>query len=176
MPNKIMMKKYTGKVLAATMAVSMMIPMAGTSVLAAEPDTKQTQVKYEVTQGYEWTIHSDIDFGNDKGVNTTVKKDNNIVAVNKNIIPDGKTLKITVKGSGTAGAYEIKNGNTTLNYTIKDGESEIATGGDVMNVGAGTNSDSKDLTFVLTTGNGTAEVAGNYTGTVTYTASIVDKN
>lgn len=176
MPNKIMMKKYAGKVLAATMAVSMMVPMMGMNVFAAEPDTKQTQVEYEVTQGYEWTIHSDIDFGKDKGVSATVEKGNNIVSVSKNIIPDGKTLKITVKGSGTDGAYEIKNGNTTLNYKIKVGESEIATGGDVMNVGAGTNSASKDLTFVLTTGNGTAEVAGSYTGTVTYTASIVDKN
>ena len=39
---------------------------------------------------------------------------------------------------------------------------------------AGTNKNTATLTFTLNTGNATAEVAGNYTGTVTYTASVVD--
>lgn len=166
------MKKYAGKVLAAAMAVSMMVPMAGTSVLAAELDTKQTNVKYAVTQGYEWSIHTDIDFGKDAGVNKTVTKETNTVSVTKNIIPDGEKLNITVKGSGENGEFQIVNGSTVLNYAIKDGKNEITTGGDVMNVAAGTDTASKDLTFVLTTGDGTSEVAGKYTGTVTYTAAI----
>lgn len=177
MPNKIMMKKYARKVLAATMAVSMMVPMMGMNVFAAEPDTKQTQVKYEVTQGYEWTIHSEIDFGKDKGVNQTVTSSGkNTVSVNKNIIPDGKTLNITVKGSGKNGEYEIKSGTTVLTYTIKEGTGEnvkdVTVGGNVIALAAGHNDASKDLTFTLTTGSGSAEVAGSYTGTVTYTAAI----
>lgn len=168
-----MMKKYAGKVLAAAMAVSMMVPtcaMAATGT--TQSTTEETTVKYAVTQGYEWTIHSEIDFGTDAGVSKTVTRESNTVSVKKNIIPDGKTLNITVKGSGTNGEFQIKNGSTVLNYVIKDGDNEIATGKEVMNVAAGTNTDSKNLTFVLSTGTGTAEVAGNYTGTVTYTAAI----
>ena len=176
LPRK-MMKKCSSKVLAVAMAVAMMVP--GMNVMAAEVSgtsaqdtTVSTDVKYAVTEGYTWSIHSEINFGNDVGVNKTVEKTGNTVSVTKNIIPDGKTLKITVKGSGTDGAYEIKNGSTALTYTIKAGETEITTGGDVLNVAAGTNTGSKDLTFTLSTTTGTAEVAGSYAGTVTYTASI----
>ena len=171
-----MMKKYASKVLAAAMAVSMMVPtcaMAATGT--TDSTTESTTVKYAVTQGYEWTIHSEIDFGTDAGVSKTVTKENNTVSVSKNIIPDGKKLNITVKGSGDNGEFQIENGNTVLSYVIKSEDKEITTGGEVMNVVAGTNTGSKDLTFVLTTGTGTAEVAGDYAGTVTYTASIVDK-
>lgn len=144
---------------------------------SAQDTTASTTVKYEVTEGYTWSIHSEIDFGKNAGANSkTVEKTGNTVSVSKNIIPDGKTLKITVKGSGENGEYQIKNGNTILNYTIKTDSTEIATGGNVLSVAAGTNADSKALTFTLTTGKGTAEVAGNYTGTVTYTASIEPKN
>ena len=171
------MKKCSSKVLAMAMAVAMMVP--GMNVMAAEVSgtsaqdtTASTDVKYSVTEGYTWNIHSEIDFGTSAGVNKTVNKSGNTVSVTKNIIPDGKTLKITVKGSGDNGEFQIKNGSTVLSYTIKDGDTEISTGGDVLNVAAGTNVGSKDLTFTLSTTTKTAEVAGSYTGTVTYTAAI----
>lgn len=141
LPRKIM-KKCSSKVLAMAMVVAMMVP--GMNVMAAttsatgnvdnETTTCDTNVKYEVTEAYEWTIHSEIDFDKDKGVNTSVEKTGNKVSVSKNVIPDGKKL----------------------------------------NIAAGTNTGSKDLTFTLKTGNGTAEVAGKYSGTVTYTASVVN--
>lgn len=152
--------------------------MVSTSALATEPatpDTKSTTVKYAVTQGYEWTIHSDVTFESNKGVNSTATVDNQTVEVKKNIIPDGKKLNITVQGSGSNGAFEIANGNTKLTYKITEGENEILTGGTVLDVVAGTNTNKKNLKFTLTTGKGTAEVAGTYTGTVTYTASIINQ-
>ena len=176
--------RLRNKVLAAALATAMIVPVGGANVFAAtttgttEDTTATTNVKYSVTQGYEWSIHSDIDFGNDAGVQTTVEKTTdkdgktNTVSVGKNIIPDGKKLNITVKGSGTNGAFEIANGKTKLNYTIKNGADNIATGETVLDVAAGTNTGSKDLTFTLTTTDKTAEVAGDYAGTVTYTASI----
>lgn len=189
MPNKIMMKKYARKVLAATMAVSMMVPMAGTSVLAAEvtgtsaQDTNATaNVKYVVEEGYTWNIHSDIDFGKNAGINQNVKKEQNAVRVSKNVIPDGKKLQITVKGSyGTNNAqngFKIMNGGTTLDYSIvKTGGTEALTaGGVVMEVDAGTNEKTQNLDFTLNTAKSGAEVAGDYEGIVTYTASIVNKN
>lgn len=170
LPKKIM--KVSKKLLAAIMAAAMVIPMGTASAFAANEPSQSTNVKYEVTQGYEWTIHSEIDFGKDAGVNKTVTKEKNTVSVDKNVIPDGTKLNITVAGSGTDGAFTIANGATKLNYTIKNGSTNIATGGTVMDVAAGTDTSSADLTFTLTTGNGSAEVAGKYTGTVTYTAAI----
>lgn len=177
LPKKIM--KVSKKLLAAIMAAAMVIPMGTASAFAAETTQTSTtsgplstDVKYEVTQGYEWTIHSEINFGKDAGVNQTVTKEENTVSVNKNVIPDGTKLNITVAGSGDDGAFTIANGATKLNYTIKNGTTNIATGETVMDVAAGTNAASKDLTFTLTTGTGSAEVAGNYIGTVSYTATI----
>ena len=183
------MKKCSKKVLAATVAAAMIATMGASTVFAAESGTTtvtntsdnstlNTNVKYAVTAGYEWTIHSAIDFGSNAGINKTVEKSKNTVSVSKNIIPDGKTLKITVAGSGDEGAFTIANGNTKLDYTVKADESsnDITTGGEVLSVPAGINTGSKDLTFTLTTSTGTAEVAGAYTGIVTYTASVVDAN
>lgn len=173
------MKKLSKKMMAVTMAATMMATAGSMCVMAADTqDQKPTKVKYEVTEGYEWSIHSEIDFGKDKGVNKTVnngdESQKNTVTVLKNIIPDGKKLQIIVTGSGDKNAFTIANGNTKLNYTISANKSNIATGGTVLEVPAGTNEGSKDLTFTLTTGDGTSEVAGNYEGTVTYTAFIVD--
>ena len=108
----------------------MVVPMVSGNVYAAESltatgttndTTCNTTVKYEVTQGYEWSIHSAIDFGQDRGVNKSVVKESNTVSVNKNIIPDGKKLNIKVKGSGANGTFEIANGSTKLTYNQRRG-------------------------------------------------------
>ena len=137
-------------------------------------DEKSTTVSYEVEQSYEWSIHSAIDFGSNAGVNQTVEKTGNVVSVTENVIETGKTLNISVAGSGTDGAFTIENksGTATLNYHVLDGSTEKATGSTVLSVEAGTKTGSKDLTFKLDTSTGTSEVAGNYSGTVTYTATI----
>lgn len=160
------------------MAAAMVIPMGTASAFAANEPSQETTVKYEVTQGYEWTIHSAVDFGSNAGVNRSDvngSMTNNKVSVTENIIPDGKKLNITVAGSGDGGAFTIANGNTVLNYTVNNGDNDISTGGTVLDVAAGTKAASKDMTFTLTTGSGTSEVAGEYNGTVKYTASIVNK-
>lgn len=163
--------------------------MVSTSALAAtgsadkETTSEETTVKYAVTEGYEWTIHSEIDFGADKGANSTEVKgtssDGNKVEVTKNVIPNGKKLKITVAGSGDSNAFTIKNNDgVTLDYTVNNGDtgaSDLIPGGEVLSVAAGTNNGEKTMVFTLTTGAGTAEVAGSYSGTVTYTAEVVNQ-
>lgn len=188
------MKKNVTKALAVVAAVAMVSMTSVSAFAETEADTSapvngtssnnttaHTTVKYEVTEGYTWTIHSAIDFTSDKGANsTTVENTGNKVNVTKNVIPDGKTLKITVRGSGDSGEYQIKNGSTVLSYTIKKETANKATGdalgidASVLEVPAGTNTDEASLTYTLTTGTGSAEVAGKYTGTVTYTASVVN--
>lgn len=139
-----------------------------------ETSTKETKVKYSVTETYEWNIHPEIDFGKDAGVNQAVNKNANKVSVTKNVLHEGAKLEIKVKGSGTGNAFTISNGKTeVLSYAINDGSTDLAVNGTVLEVAAGTNEGSKDLNFKLTTANKKAEIAGNYNGTVSYTASIV---
>lgn len=171
-----MKKKYASKVLAAAMAVSMVVP--GVNVLAADTPktTDSTTLKYYVTQEYEWSIHTEIDFGTDKaGTESTVNKDaDNGVKITKNIIPDGKKLSIKIDPKQE---FTIANGNTKLNYKVYNANAatgnELTKGAEVVSADAGTNTASTAMTFVLSTN--TTEVAGNYTGTITYTASIEEK-
>lgn len=180
------------KLLTTALTASMLVPMASTSVFAADVSGEATKtsnnlttnVTYNVTAGYTWSIHSDIDFGENAGVDNTVEKtidissNTNTVSVSKNVIPDGQKLQITVKGNGgneigNDTSFKIANGNTKLEYAVKAGETSITTGGAVLDVKAGTNTGSANLTFTLNTkNNGTAEVAGKYTGKVIYTASV----
>lgn len=160
--------------------------MVSTSALAATPDTKSTNVKYEVTQSYEWSVPSEIDFDKDKGINQSVSgtvknSGENKVKVTKNVIAEGKQLNITATGSGTNGAFTIKNGDKgteTLVYTVtKDSDTAGINAGDtILSVDSGTNTGDVALTFTLKTTSKSAEVAGSYSGTVTYTASVDDKS
>ena len=159
------------KLLSFTLSALMVVP---TVMPIMANDEKSTTVSYEVEQSYEWSIHSAIDFGSNAGVNQTVEKTGNVVSVTENVIETGKTLNISVAGSGTDGAFTIENKSrtATLNYHVLDGSTEKATGSTVLSVEAGTKTGSKDLTFKLDTSTGTSEVAGNYSGTVTYIATI----
>lgn len=156
-------------------------PVAGSMpVFAAEgttnPTTETTDVKYLVEDGYQWTIHSAIDFDKNKGVNSHSDVTDQKVTVTKNVIQEGKKLNIKVAGSGADKAFTITNGKSeVLPYHIKNGASEISVNGDVLNVNAGTNTGEVSLDYTLDTTTKAAEVAGQYSGTVTYTASIVDQ-
>ena len=176
MPNKIMMKKYARKVLAATMAVSMMVPMMGMNVFAADNNTPKasTDVKYDVETSYTWTVPSEIDFTGNATVTTSGEsgKTQN-VCVTKNVIPETKKLHIIVSSSTkfTITSAEGK----ILNYTVKvdDSDQALTAGGTVLDVNAGTSTGNAVLKFELTKDN--VERAGNYTGTVAYESSVVTK-
>ena len=181
--------KCSKKLLAATVTAVMLTTMGAGSVFAVTGTTENTSastdVKYNVTQGYEWVIHSEINFNKDAGAESkTVKKTGNTVSVTRNVIPEGKKLQITIKGNnggnGTEvsdnGTFAILNGtNTRLNYAVTADTDTFSSGDTILDVKAGTMSDSKNLTFTLTTTSSNAEVAGEYTGKVIYTASIVDQ-
>lgn len=142
---------------------------------AAASSSKSTDVLYQVAEGYTWTIHSLVDFGDSKGTNntSTVTK-TDAIKVTRNVIPDGKKLSITLDASNT---YTVANGGTKLSYVVANdatGTHLVAGTDEVMSVSAGTNTGTTDMLFKLSTTNGTAEVAGDYTGTIGYVASIVD--
>ena len=142
-----------------------------------DPTSATTEVKYLVEDSYKWSIHSEIDFGKNAGINQHVAKEGNKVEVTENIIQEGKKLNIKVAGSGNEGAFTITNGGTeVLAYHANNGGSEdIAVNGDVLNVNSGTNTGETTMKFTLDTTTKAAEVAGHYNGTLTYTASIINQ-
>lgn len=166
----------TKKVVAAGLSALMMMTST-TSVFAAESGDKSTTLNYQVSQSYDWIIHSSIDFGADAGVKHTVDRTGNQVKVLKNVIPEGKYLNISVKGSGANDAFTIDNGGSeVLNYDVSDDNGAVGVNGNVLSVPAGTNTATQNMNFKLNTTKKSAEVAGQYTGRVIYNASVGDKN
>lgn len=166
----------TKKVVAAGLSALMMMSST-TSVFAAESGDKSTTLNYQVSPSYDWIIHSAIDFGADAGPNKTVERTGNQVKVLKNVIPEGKYLNISVKGSGADDAFTVDNGGSeVLNYDVSDDNGAVGVNGNVLSVPAGTNTATQNMNFKLNTKKGSAEVAGQYNGRVIYNASVGDKN
>lgn len=166
----------TKKVVAAGLSALMMMSSA-TSVFAAETGNKSANLNYQVSSSYDWIIHSAIDFGADAGVGKTVDRTGNQVKVLKNVIPEGKYLNISVKGSGANDAFTVDNGGSeVLNYDVSDDAGAVSVNGNVLSVPAGTNTATQNMGFKLNTTKKSAEVAGQYTGRVIYNASVGDKN
>ena len=171
----------TKKVVAAGLSALMMMTST-TSVFAkdvkpAGDDSQSTTLNYEVGSHYQWEIHSDIDFGADAGVNQTVDRTGNKVNVLENVIPEGKYLNISVKGSGVNDAFTVSNGGSeVLNYDVSDDNGAVGVNGNVLSVPAGTNTATQNMGFKLNTTKKSAEVAGQYNGRVIYNASVGDKN
>lgn len=166
----------TKKVVAAGLSALMMMSST-TSVFAAESGDKSTTLNYQVSPSYDWIIHSAIDFGADAGPNKTVERTGNQVKVLKNVIPEGKYLNISVKGSGADDAFTLDNGGSeVLNYDVSDDNGAVGVNGNVLSVPAGTNTATQNMNFKLNTTKKSAEVAGQYDGQVIYNASVGDKN
>lgn len=171
-----MRKLKTKQVIVAGLSALMMM-FSTTSVFAAEPDSKTNTLNYQVTSRYDWMIHSAIDFGADAGTNKTVDRTGNQVKVLKNVIPEGKYLNISVKGSGANDAFTVSNGGSeVLNYDVSDDNGAVGVNGNVLSVPAGTNTATRNMNFKLNTTKKSAEVAGVYNGRVIYNASVGDKN
>lgn len=166
----------TKKVVAAGLSALIMMTST-TSVFAAEAGEKSTTLNYQVSSRYDWIIHSSVDFGADAGANKTVDRTGNQVKVLKNVIPEGKYLNISVKGSGVNDAFTVSNGGSeVLNYDVSDDNGAVGVNGNVLSVPAGTNTATQNMNFKLNTKKGSAEVAGTYNGHVIYNAEVGSKD
>lgn len=187
-------KNLAAAVLATAMVASLAAPaFAADGETATKIESGKTTVKYEVEESYQWTVPAVIDFGTNAGVGKSdvVGKaknnegaevtDGNKVSVTKNVIAEGKKLRITAKGSGAGNAFTVQNGEAgkqILSYTItrNSDSQQVAVEGKVLDVASGTDKGSETLIFKLTTKSEGSEVAGKYEGTVTYTAAVVDQS
>ena len=187
------MKKFLAILMAVMCVCTMGVAAESGAINSTESSDDSASVLYQVNSGYTWSIHSDIDFGDDAGIdglgaNADLEIDAQTVAVTRNIIPDGKKLRITIDAYScdalgtkkTDNVFQVANGNSQLAYTVNNGTADLAIGGTVLDVAAGTNTGSQALTFTLDTSklagaasNLAAEVAGDYHGKVVYTATVV---
>lgn len=142
--------KLTKNAAALLLAASLAVSVCATPVFAgggatgtpSNPGTlnagpSETQVKYVVTEAYEWTVPALIDFGKDAGpdatrvVNTSTDKNTASkpstgtdgtapkVIVTKNVIKSGNSLKITLAPASPSTTFTVKNEqNVELSYKV----------------------------------------------------------
>ena len=76
-----------------------------------------------------------------------------------------------INGSNGVFTATLDGTRETVSYTIKNGDTELTPGETVLTAASGENSKTTTLTFVKPDA---APYAGSYTGTVTFTVSVVE--
>ncbi len=174
LPKMRMMRKYAGKATAAAMAAAMMVSMMGVTAFAENKTSDSTTVNYTVEEAYTWSVPSEVTFTAGEGGNvvTADGEDTNPqkVKVENNVIANTKKLQIAL-GSNQTFKIISKEG-AALSYKVTKNSSDLRSDSVVLEVVAGTNTGEQALTFTLTKDE--VEKAGTYTGTLSYTASVVD--
>ena len=151
-------------------AVTLMSPLTTTILATSGDGNNSTDITYTVDSSYIWTIHSAISLNS----STTT---GNVSVTQANVAAD-KEIVIKVKGSGTDGAFTMKdkdgNGSNEISYDVQNGNEAVQVNGTVLTFGTNdTAPKTTTLSFVLRSLN---IKAGNYKGTLTYTATLNTKN
>lgn len=179
-----MAKSFTYKSVQILLASVLTMMINAPAIVHADDNSKNTNITYAVEEAYSWTIHSLVDFGDSRGANnSSVVSKENAVVITKNIISSKHHLVISldpantlcVKTSGGASLrYEVFNNKWESNAIPSDAV-PLAAGSTVLTVPSGTNTSSTSMTFRLYTAKGenAAEIAGDYTGVLTYKAEVV---
>lgn len=155
--------------LLAALALSMSVTaFADTSVTqSSSPQTGETAISYSFDPAYTVTIPASVTIGN----SATVSASDVVVAEGYQV-----NVKITAT-SGDSNAFTVASnggsGSDTLEYTVKNGNTEYKLNDTVLSVNPadGTSSGSVSLAFALADGE-TALYSGTYSGTMTFTVSV----
>lgn len=131
-----------------------------------KPSSAQTSVKFSVAPTYTVTIPSEVDLQKTGTDTVTYTQEADITAENVRLL-NGSKIKVTLTSDFTLNA-----GETTLDYTVKVGDSTTAIGsGDtVAEFGTDTDKQSSTLHFAAND----PEFAGDYSDTVTFNISVED--
>lgn len=163
------MKKF----LSLTLAVIMMATMSVTAFAADE--TKDTTVTYSVDPSYTVTIPATVELGGE----AEIKAENVVLDYQTETTIGGYKytysdyyLTVSLTGtSGTDNAFTLSNNGYEIEYTVKNGGTEVAVGDTVLKVDpAQADNGSVTLSFEAPS---EIKYAGEYTGTVTFTISVV---
>lgn len=151
-------------------AVTLMSPVTTTILATSGDGDSSTDITYTVDSSYTWTIHSAISLNS----STTT---GNVSVTQANVAAD-KEIVIKVKGSGTDGAFTMKdkdgNGSNEISYNVQNGNEAVQVNGTVLTFDT---NDTATKTTTLSFALGSSNIkAGNYKGTLTYTATLNTKN
>ncbi|MGN1126898.1 MAG: hypothetical protein ACI4RI_05600 [Ruminococcus sp.] len=165
------------KIITLALATVMVISATATAFAAdtatdigpeSEPKNGSTEITYNVAPTYTVTIPDSVNL--DTATSTANKL--NITASNV-VIPKGKELLVKLTGtSGTDNALTVKTAEgAEIAYTITKDTSNVAIGDTVLAVNPETaNNGSSTLKFIAPD---SVTYAGTYSGTVTFTVSVV---
>ena len=144
--------------------VGAMLTATGITAFAADPETKATNVSYDVQPAYTVTIPATVDLG-DNDVIANIEASDVLLEAGKQIKVDLTAASNTASGS----TFNAKNGDSAVTYTIT-GDKAIAVGDTVATFAA---NGSKTLTFSAAD-KSAATVAGSHTETLTFTIAVED--
>ena len=148
------------KLFALLLAITMMATLSVTA-FAADYDTagdKDMTVTYSVDPAYTVTIPTDVTID---GNAATIKAENVVV-------PKGKQVEVALTNAN--GFTVATPQGASLTYTVKNGETTVNEGDTVLTVNPdGGKTGETTLKFVAPE---TAQFAGDYTGTVTFTIAV----
>ena len=148
-----------------------------------------TQLKYNVTEGYTWSIPADINFGANIGVAHYSSPITDRVTVKDCRLKKDYTLRISLAGNGggngmdTSGGFKVKTvegAEVGYSVNIKEGEitnPDMTSGDEILSLEAGKNKKETELVFTLLTYNddaNAAEKAGEYIGYAIFTAQATN--
>ena len=136
---------------------------AALSVNVFAADSQDITVTYTAAETYTVTIPSSQTFAADSLTSTgTVSA--------KVLLEAGKVLNVLMN---SANGFVLKCGDSSIAYTISNGDAVLGNDDCVLEVAAGNTSGSSELTFATTEeAIAAATIAGEHTDTVTFTCSL----
>lgn len=159
------MKKF----FAILLAVAMMATMSTTAFAATigEDGTGSVVITYGVEDSYVVTIPADITLSADAASTMEISAADVVIGY-------GEQLTVSVSSANYADSkwylVDTANANNKLEYSVKNGETAVASGGTILTVAAGT-TDTTTVTLSTQLVD-TATVSGTYTDTITFTVKV----
>lgn len=153
---------------ATTVAIAAGTFGAPTAAFAENTTSGETNITYTVAESYTWTAPADITF--DQNANTNAKA--GTFEVTENVISYGKKLSIKIADDEDFKLVDTVSPSNTRDYKVMKEGSELAAGGVVLEVAAGTNTGTQEVSFELQSVG--VQKAGTYTGTANFVSSIID--
>ena len=163
------------KLLTLFLSTLMVFATFGNAVFADEnPDLQDTNLTYEVTEGYEWSVPTKLNFTAENFadvVATDGSGNASKIAISKCTLTADKTLLIEVDADQVFKIAE-SNGHT-LDYSIKANDVSVGAGDVVLSLDSGEECEGVDSEIKGTLTKDVNEIAGDYSGTLTFLAEIV---
>ena len=158
------------KLFAILLAVAMMATMSVTAfAVTIEGESDTVVITYGVDDSYVVTIPADITLS--AGAASTME-----ISATNVVIGYGEQLTVSISSTNYADSkwylVDTENPTNKLEYSVKNGETAVASGEAILTVDAGTaETETATLTTALV---GTATVSGTYKDTITFTVNVAE--